>query len=164
EPGSAEKSLLYQKIAKKEMPPGDALKPTEAHLATIKAWIDGGAPAKYLGGPLTEEEVPPLTEDDRQWWAFRKPTHPDVPPVKHADRVKTPIDAFLLANLEEKGLSFSPEADKPTLLRRAYFDLLGLPPAPEEIEEFLADTSSDAWEKLIDRLLDSPHYGERWGR
>jgi hypothetical protein len=76
----------------------------------------------------------------------------------------TPIDAFLFARLEREGLAFSPEADKPTLIRRAFFDLLGLPPTPEEIESFVADTSPDAWERLIERLLASPHYGERWGR
>ncbi|HEY2251783.1 MAG TPA: DUF1549 and DUF1553 domain-containing protein, partial [Planctomycetaceae bacterium] len=88
----------------------------------------------------------------------------EPPTVKHGDRVRTPIDAFLLARLETKGLSFSPDADRATLLRRVYFDLVGLPPAPEEIDAFLADTASDAYDRLIDRLLDSPHYGERWGR
>ncbi|MGH7140544.1 MAG: DUF1549 and DUF1553 domain-containing protein, partial [Pirellulales bacterium] len=76
----------------------------------------------------------------------------------------TPIDDFLLERLEREGLAFSPEADKPTLIRRAYFDLVGLPPTPEEIGAFVADTSPDAWERLIERLLSSPHYGERWGR
>ncbi len=164
EPGSAEKSRLYQKLAAKEMPPGDALKPTDAHLATIKAWIDAGAQARYRGGELSEAEDPPLSEDDRNWWAFRKPVRPATPSVKHADRVRTPIDAFVLARLEAQGLSFSTDADRAALLRRASLDVTGLPPAPEEFDRFLADTSADAWDKLIDRLLDSPHYGERWGR
>jgi len=164
EPGSAETSRLYQRLAAKEMPPGDALRPTEAHLATIKAWIDAGAPAKYQGGPLTDDEDPPLTDDDRNWWAFKKPVLPKIPSVKNADHVRNTIDAFLLAKLEEKDLAFAPEADRVTLIRRASLDLIGLPPTPTEIDSFLADTSPDAWEKLIDGLLDSPHYGERWGR
>src|SRR5262249_8795490 len=148
----------------REMPPGEALKPTAAHLATIKAWIDGGAPARYAGGDLTEEEDPPLTDEDRNWWAFRTPSRPDVPSVKQVDRVRTPLDAFVLARLEGKGLSFLADADRTALLRRVSLDLTGLPPAPEEIDRFLSDTSADAWDKLIDRLLDSSHYGERWGR
>jgi hypothetical protein len=164
EPGSAEKSLLYQKLAAREMPPGDALKPTDAHLATIKAWIAGGAPARYTGGQLSEDEAPPITDEDRQWWAFRKPVRPAVPAVKHAARVRSPIDAFLLARLEARGLSFAPEADRSALVRRAYLDVVGLPPTPAAIDDFLADTAPDAWERLIDRLLESPHYGERWGR
>jgi hypothetical protein len=164
EPGSSATSRLYQKLAAKEMPPGEALKPTDAHLATIKAWIDAGAPAKYTGGPPTDEEAPQPSDDDRNWWAFRKPAPPAVPAVRNAHLVRTPIDAFMLARLEEKGLAFSPEADRLSLLRRASLDLTGLPPAPEEIEAFLADDGPAAWQKLIDRLLESPHYGERWGR
>jgi hypothetical protein len=164
EPGSAEKSLLYRKLEAKEMPPGDALKPTEAHLATIKAWIDGGAPARYRGGELSEAEDPPLSEDDCNWWAFRKPVKPSTPSVTRADRVRTPIDAFVLARLESKGLSFSTDADRAALLRRASLDVTGLPPTPEENDRFLTDASADAWDKQIERLLESPHYGERWGR
>jgi hypothetical protein len=164
DPGSAENSRLYQKLAAKEMPPGNALKPTEAHLATIKTWIDAGAPARYVGGPLTDDEDPPLTAEDRNWWAFRKPQHDEPPSVEHADRVRTPIDAFLLERLEAKGLSFSADADRAALLRRIYFDVIGLPPPTEEIDRFLADAAPAAYEQLIDRVLDSPHYGERWGR
>jgi len=164
EPGSAEKSKLYQKLVAKEMPPGNALKPTDAHVATIKAWIDGGAAGRYVGGPLSEAEDPPLTDEDRSWWAFRKPVRHEQPAVKDGNRVRTPIDAFLLARLEAKGLTFSPDADRAVLLRRVYFDLLGLPPSPEEIDAFLLDKADDAYDRLIDRLLDSPHYGERWGR
>jgi hypothetical protein len=87
-----------------------------------------------------------------------------VPGVRQRDRVRTPIDAFLLARLEDKRLAFAPDADRVTLLRRACLDLLGLPPAPEEVDAFLADTRPDAYERLLDRLLSSPHFGERWGR
>ncbi|MBI1918716.1 MAG: PSD1 domain-containing protein [Planctomycetes bacterium] len=162
--GSADKSLLYRKLASGQMPPGNGLKPTKAHLATLRTWLDTGAAAKYEGGPLTKREAPPLKPKDRNWWAFRKPISPRVPSVRSQDRVRTPIDAFLLRRLEEKGLSFSPDADRLMLVRRVYHDLIGLPPSPQEVDAFLNDSSPDAYEKLIERLLASPHYGERWGR
>src|SRR5262249_26521598 len=111
--------------------------------------------------PDTDRQV---TDADRDFWAFRKPVRPPVPAVKNAPRVRNPVDAFLLAALEKKGLTLSPEADRLTLLRRASFDLTGLPPSPKELDEVLADTAADAYERLIDRLLASKHYGERWGR
>src|SRR5262249_50810902 len=98
------------------------------------------------------------------WWSFKKPSVPAIPAVKNAARVRNPIDAFILAKAEEKGLQPAPEADRRTLVRRAYFDLNGLPPSPEEVDRFVNDQSADAYEKLIDRLLASPRYGERWGR
>jgi hypothetical protein len=103
-------------------------------------------------------------DEGRPHWAFVKLVRPPVPRVLHADRVRTPVDAFVLARLEAKGLTFSAEADRVTLLRRASLDLLGLPPSLPEIDAFLADDRPDAYERLIDRLLASPHYGERWGR
>ncbi|MBS0262148.1 MAG: DUF1553 domain-containing protein [Planctomycetes bacterium] len=163
-PGASAESPLYQKLAAREMPPGDALKPTDAHLATIKAWIDVGAPARYRGGDLAEEESPPLTADDRQWWAFRKPVRATPPAVKQPEFIRTPVDAFILNRLEQQGLSFSDDADRATLLRRAALDLTGLPPTPAELDRFLNDSSPKAWERQIERLLESPHYGERWGR
>jgi hypothetical protein len=162
--GSADKSLLYQKLTSGQMPPGNALKPTKAHLATLRNWLNTGAAAKYEGGPLTRREAPPLKPKDRAWWAFRKPARPAVPSVRAQDRVRTPIDAFLLQRLEENGLSFSPDADRILLVRRVYQDLIGLPPSPQEVDAFLNDSSPDAYEKLVEQLLASPHYGERWGR
>src|SRR5262249_47932771 len=100
----------------------------------------------------------------RDFWAFRKPVRSAVPKPKNARLVRTPIDAFLLAKLESKGFTFSPEAPKATLLRRATLDLTGLPPTPEERAAFLDDHRPDAYERLIDRLLATPQYGERWGR
>ena len=94
----------------------------------------------------------------------RKPVRPAIPAVKDASWIRNPIDAFILAKLEAKGLRPAPAADRRTLARRAYFDLHGLPPTPEEVDQFVNDTSTDAYEKLIDRLLASPRYGERWGR
>jgi len=172
-PGKAEESLLYQKLVQGEMPPKEPLDanvvyspvpPTPEQRETIRAWIDAGAPARYEGRPLNESEAPPLTEKDRSWWAFQRPTRYEVPHVESQDRVRTPIDAFLLRKLEEKGLGFAPAADPVTLLRRVYLDVIGLPPNPEEVDRFLADPSPVAYENIIDELLQSPHYGERWGR
>ncbi len=162
--GSAEKSLLFQKLSSRQMPPGKELKPTEEHVATVRRWIESGAGALYVGGSLTEEQAPPVTADDRNWWAFRKPVRPAVPAVKQLGRVRTPIDAFLLKKLEDNRLDFSPDAEQATLIRRLFLDLTGLPPSLDEVETFLADRSPNAYEKLVDRLLASPHYGERWGR
>jgi hypothetical protein len=100
----------------------------------------------------------------KQHWSFQPLGRPHVPQVRAADRVRNPVDAFLLARLEAAGLSFSADADRVTLLRRAYLDLLGLPPAPGDVDAFLADGRPDAYERLLDRLLASPHFGERWGR
>ncbi|HLW64471.1 MAG TPA: DUF1553 domain-containing protein [Gemmataceae bacterium] len=97
-------------------------------------------------------------------WAFAPPQRPALPKVANAGWVKTPVDAFILARLEKEGITPSPEADKATLLRRLCLDLLGLPPTPQMLDQFLGDTGSDAYERLVDSLLESPHYGERWGR
>jgi hypothetical protein len=110
------------------------------------------------------EPPPPESPPKETHWAFRPPGRPPVPHVHAADRVRNPVDAFLLAALEARGLTFSPDADRVTLVRRAYFDLLGLPPAPEDVDAFLADARPGAYERLLDRLLASPHFGERWGR
>jgi hypothetical protein len=123
--------------------------------------INAGAPAGELDRPVVKA---PVTAKDRSFWAFQPPRRPPIPPVKDRTRLRTPLDAFILAKLESKGLTFSPDADRLTLLRRVYFDLLGLPPSPAEVDAFLADHRPDAYERLIDRLLASPHYGERWGR
>jgi hypothetical protein len=103
-------------------------------------------------------------DDDETWWSLRPLTRPPVPAVKMPAWVRTPIDAFLLERLQQQGMKPSQEADRPTLIRRLYFDLLGLPPAPAEIDAFVRDRSPHAYERLVDRLLDSPHYGERWAR
>ncbi|MGI8783889.1 MAG: DUF1549 domain-containing protein, partial [Acidobacteriota bacterium] len=106
----------------------------------------------------------PFSELQRRHWAFQKITRPPVPAVARARWVRTPIDAFVLAQLESKGVAPSPRADKITLLRRASFDLIGLPPTPEQVDAFLADSIPGACDKVIDRLLASPHDGERWAR
>ena len=105
-----------------------------------------------------------VTEEDRQFWSFRMPVNHQPPTVESRDRVRTPIDAFVLAKLEERELTFNEDADRRTLIRRLYYDILGLPPEPAEIDTFINDPSPRAYEDLVNRVLESPHYGERWGR
>ncbi len=162
-PGSAAKSLVFEMIRKGDMPPGKNPKLTAAEVALVGTWIDAGAPAAETN-VSAEARVPTVTEEDRTFWAFRKPVRPAVPRVRHSEQVRTPIDAFLLAKLEAQNLTFSGEADRATLIRRLSFDLTGLPPSPREVDEFRSDGRSDAYERLVERLLASPHYGERWGR
>jgi len=162
EPGKRDESYLYRRVRDGEMPPTEH-KLAAADIETIGAWIDAGAPTKR-----DEPESPPdgtgITPEDRQHWAFQPIAHPAVPQPTDAAPVRTPIDAFLLARLEAEGLSFGPEADKRTLAVRVSFDLTGLPPTADELQLFLADKAPDAYDRLVDRLLASPHYGERWGR
>jgi hypothetical protein len=162
--GAAAQSLLVKRITERSMPPGDETKVTDAEIELIRRWIDGGAPAALSAGAFTTKEAPEVTEKDRRFWSFQKLARPEAPPCKPRSRIRNPIDAFLLAKLQEKGLDFSAEAKRITLIRRAYFDLVGLPPSPEEVDAFLADKAPDSYERLIDRLLASPHFGERWGR
>ena len=162
--GVAEKSLLWIRIAGDQMPPGKE-KLSAAEKGTLKVWIDSGARATAADTPVPAPAVDrQIADADRQFWAFQPPTRPPVPVVKDKQRVRNAVDAFILAALEKKGLTLSPRADRPTLLRRASFDLIGLPATPAEIDAFVADQSADAFDKQIDRLLASPRYGERWGR
>jgi hypothetical protein len=160
--GNSAKSLLIERLASGEMPPEGKGKPlTEKDLATLRAWIDQGA---KTARPEPESLVS-VTDDEKQFWSFQPLRHPNLPKIPNPKSVIiNPIDPFLLAELQKHSLSFSPAADRRTLLRRAVFDLHGLPPTPEEIDSFLADDSPDAFERLLDRLLASPRYGERWGR
>jgi hypothetical protein len=162
-PGSSEKSLIFEMVSKGEMPPRKETKLTPDQVTLLKVWIDGGAPASAKVA-ATNALGHLVTDQDRRFWAFQKPIRPPVPKVRHEDRVRTPIDAFILAKLEAKGLTLAPDADRLTLIRRASLDLLGLPPSREEVNDFLADSRPDAYERLVDRLLTSPHYGERWAR
>jgi hypothetical protein len=128
---------------------------------TRRAFLPAGALALVVLAALA---LAPARGEGPQHWAFRPPARPAVPAVRHADRARTAVDAFLLARLEAAGLTFSPDADRLTLLRRAHLDLLGLPPSPDQVDAFAADDRPDAYERLLDRLLASPHFGERWGR
>jgi hypothetical protein len=157
-PGNADASLLYKAVRREgdvQMPPGK-MALTASEVKTLRDWINAGA--------RWESTAAAKAADAPSWWSFRKPVRPPVPAVKDASRVRNPIDAFILAKLDQKGLRPAPEADRRTFVRRAYFDLHGLPPTPEQLDQFVNDQSGDAYEKLIDRLLESPRYGERWGR
>jgi Protein of unknown function (DUF1549)/Protein of unknown function (DUF1553)/Planctomycete cytochrome C len=170
-PGDADESLLYRFVAGEEkprMPMGEEL--SEYQIGLLKQWIDKGAIWEdgEARGEGDKEKVyaasKPITDEQRNYWAFRKPSRPQIPKVKNRSWVRTPIDAFILAKLEEKGLQPSPRADKRTLIRRVTFDLTGAPPTPEEINAFLADRSPQAYERVVKRLLASPRYGERWAQ
>lgn len=157
-PGKPDESLLMEMISgeKPSMPSeGDPLSAEEVNV--IRAWIVQGAPWP-ANRTLTVKAAA-----DENWWSLQPIRQPSVPSV-HSDFVRTAIDAFVLQKLTEKGLQPAPPADKLTLIRRVTFDLVGLPPAPAEIDAFLDDASSDAYGKLVDRLLDSADYGERWAR
>ena len=161
------KSILIRKVTSREMPPvGEPL--SDVEIRTLARWIDTSdfrlLRPHVERNTFNQAEAPPVTEKDRQFWAFQKPVAAPVPRVKNRKRVRTPIDAFLLARLEAKGLGFSPDASKVTLMRRAWLDLIGVPPSLEDIRAYLADGKAGAYERLIDKLLASRHYGERWGR
>lgn len=165
-PGDVEHSLLIKAVrytdGDLQMPPKNQ-KLTAAQIAALEAWVKMGAPdprVALAGAPKAET----IRERAKMHWAFQPVHEPAVPAVKHRRLSRTPVDNFLLTQLEAKGLSFSPEADKRTLIRRATFDLIGLPPTPEEVAAFIADKSHDAYARVVDRLLASPRYGERWGR
>jgi hypothetical protein len=155
-PGSASQSRLWQAVSgaiKPSMPPTGKLPDDE--VAVLREWIDQGAP--WVVG------ITPTAQSD--WWAFQTAVKPAVPKIPGAEYpAEYPIDAFILARLQSANVNPSPEASRLALLRRASYDLHGLPPTPELVKAFLSDNSANAWEKLIDQLLDSPRYGERWGR
>ena len=170
-PNYPERSRVYQFAShaqKPAMPPGKQL--AEAELDILERWIRAGA--VYPAAPAVKEddaarkaalaamEERPVTEKERTFWSFQLPVRPEVPYVGAAN----PIDAFLSAGWKEKALTPSKTADKRTLVRRIYLDVLGLPPTPEQVQSFLNDESPQAWEKLVDTLLASRHYGERWAR
>jgi hypothetical protein len=164
-PGNSEASLLVRRLlgldGEDSMPyERDRLAPPQ--IALIRAWIDQGA-------HWSDEAIAPVAASHdsaatARHWAYVKPVRPTLPAVTHESWVRTPIDRFALARLEHQGLSPSPEADRATLARRAYLDLIGLPPSVDEVDAFLADDRPDAYERLVDGLLASPHYGERWAR
>jgi len=152
--GKPAESLLIEKLEAGEMPPKNPLTPQQVQ--AFRAWVEAGVP--YSEEPLVPRRAGP------DWWSLR-PIGRHTPPDSGGSAwVRTPLDAFVFAKLEERGLSPSPEADRPTLIRRLSFDLIGLPPTPAEIESFVNDPDPNAYEALMERLLASPHYGERWGR
>lgn len=160
--GQPHSSLLIDLVSSGQMPPEENDKLSAEELALLNRWIKIGAPADENVVVLLPHAQ--VTEADRSYWAFQPPRKAAEPTVLNEARVRIPIDRFLLARLEQKGLDFSPEADKEVLIRRAYLDLIGLPPEPAAVDAFLKDERPNAYELLIDELLKSPHYGERWGR
>jgi hypothetical protein len=158
QPGVPADSLLIRAVEQTgdlKMPLGRP-RLSDQDIATLRQWID-----QKLPWSVTKNDGKPRNWDH---WAFQAPKRPPVPSVRNPAWVRNPIDNFILAKLEQEKLQPSPEADRATLLRRVSLDLTGLPPTPQEIEAFLADQSPQAYEKVVDRLLASPHYGERWGR
>ncbi|GIW79199.1 MAG: chromosome segregation protein [Gemmatales bacterium] len=139
------------------MPPTGRMLPRE-DVAKLRAWIEQGA--SWPKSSTNVVAAGPRSDH----WAFQPIRRPAVPTVKRTHFLRNPIDAFVLRRLEEEGIEPAPRADRYTLLRRLHFDLLGLPPTPEEVEAFIRDQRPDAYERLVDRLLASPHYGERWAR
>jgi hypothetical protein len=160
--GQASRSLLYQRAAAREMPPDEPL--TADQVEVLGRWIAGGAPweGTLVGKAPAARREP--RRAGRDWWSFQPLTRPTPPAAADRAWVRNPIDAFVLARLESHGLAPAPEADRTTLIRRVTYDLLGLPPTPAEIDAYVNDPSPAAYEHLVDRLLASPHYGERWGR
>ena len=163
-PGDPEKSLLIKAIRYTDpdlqMPPkGEKL--SDAQIADLVAWIKMGAPDPRVAKP----GVAAKKTDGKAHWAFKPVEKPEPPSIANRQsEIGNPIDAFILAKLDEQSMKLSPPADKRTLVRRIHFDLVGLPPTPEEVQAFLDDGSPDAFAKMVDRLLAMPQYGERWGR
>ncbi len=179
EPHNARRSRLYAFTAHMQnpsMPPGNKL--PDDDIDVLRRWIMAGAifpeveqadEERARKEALAKLEERPITEQERQFWSFQPPVRRALPAVNdkrflRGDGSVNPVDAFLFAGWREKGVEPSPRADKRTLIRRVYLDLVGLPPEPAEVEAFVNDSSPDAYEKLVDRLLESPHYGERWAR
>ncbi len=158
-PGDIDKSLLWERIESDEMPEGPK-KLSTAQKNTIRQWIESGAKTRRPEPENVEEAR--FAQEELDYWAFKRPTKPSPPQVRSS--IANPIDAFIAERLESHGLNFSPEAGRATLIRRLKLDLLGLPPTRAEVEDFLADPSEDAYERLVDRFLQQPQYGERWAR
>ena len=171
-PDAPDKSLLLKAVRYEDedlqMPPKQKL--PQDKIDVLAKWVQMGLP--WSPGDAAPVAAPgahsaggiPVTPEAKTFWSFQPVKRPPVPQVKKADWVRTPVDAFILAKLEEKGMSPAPAAEKGALLRRAYYDLTGLPPTPAEVDAFVADSSAGAYEKVIEKLLASPHYGEKWGR
>lgn len=163
-PGDPDKSVLMQAVLQTgalKMPKGGKL--SQDDIEALAQWIRMGAPWPQAAAPMRAAGKQ-ITPEMRRFWSFRPLQEPALPQLKDASWARTDLDRFVLAKLEQKGLTPAARADKRTLIRRATLDLTGLPPTPEEVAAFERDSSPDAWPKVIDRLLASPQYGERWGR
>jgi mono/diheme cytochrome c family protein len=166
-PGDPDGSLLLQAVngthARLKMPPSGKL--TDAEVSDLAAWIrDGAVWPEYKSTAKPATSAYSITPQQRSWWSFQPIAKPEPPSVKSNAKIASPIDRFIVSELEKRSLKPAPPTDRRTLIRRAYLDLTGLPPTPEEVDAFVKDNSADAWSNLIERLLASPRYGERWGR
>ena len=157
-PGRPDESALWDQVSSGEMPPKPEEPLSSIDKATIRRWIARGA--EGLPDAVEAARTPAASDH----WAFAPPSHPRPPSVRDGRRVRGPVDRFIQRALESRGLTLGPDADRPTLIRRLAFDLTGLPPSPAEVAAFVDDPSPDAYERLVDRLLASPHYGERQGK
>ena len=161
-PGLPDKSELVLMIREGEMPK-KGKKVTEAELAILEEWIAQGAKTAKPE-PMTLAAGTMISDEDREYWAFQPVKRTEVPSAVDAKKVRTPVDAFVLQKMSGKMIAFAPEADRRTLIRRVSLDLTGLPPEPAEVEAFAGDDSADAYERLVEKLLASQAYGERWAR
>ena len=165
-PGDPDKSLLIKAVRYTDedlqMPPKTQL--SKGQISALETWVKMGAPDPRIDAPIASGTLVTLSlADSKNFWSFKKPVQSPVPQIKNA-WIKSPVDAFVLEKLQANGLAPAGAADKRTLIRRATFDLTGLPPTAAEVATFEADTSANAFEKVLDRLLASPAYGERWAR
>ena len=163
--GKPDESVLIERLRSGEMPPGDdpSKKVPSAEIDIIARWIAAGAvTARAEPDVLTDADL--ITEEERAWWSFQPIVRPTSPAVQKQESIRTPIDAFVVSRLEEDSFGLSPAADRTTVIRRAYFDLIGMPPSPEAVRAFVEDRSPEAYDRLIDQLLASHDYGDRWGR
>ncbi len=163
EAGHPDRSLMIERVEKGEMPPEGRPQLAADERTLLRQWVANGA--KWSSDPID----PFLYSSDRRagynWWSLQSLRSPPVPAIENPkSKIQNPIDAFILAKLGDQGLEPSPQADRRTLIRRLSFDLIGLPPTPAQVDEFVNDADERAYERLVDRLLDSPHYGERWAR
>jgi len=161
-PGKSRASLLWKQIAANEMPPEGEERVTYEELQTISRWIDSSAFPDATA--IQAQNTTSVHDRAKSLWSFQPVQRPESPLVKDASRVSTAVDRFVLAKLESNQLTFAAEADRRTLIRRVAYNLTGLPPTPGEVDAFVNETRPDSWERLVNRLLASPHYGERWGR
>ncbi|MCC9608654.1 PSD1 and planctomycete cytochrome C domain-containing protein [Blastopirellula sp. JC733] len=161
--GKPDESLIVERLESREMPPDESKQLSPDELAKVKRWIAGGA-TTARPEPETIGSEYLITDEERSHWAYQPIKRPEVPAVQHAESVANPIDAFLLAKLEKHGHQFSPKGTPDRLTRRLSLDLLGLPPEEEWTAELQTSEDPAQWSKLVDQLLASPHYGERWGR
>ena len=160
-PGKSDESLLFNRVTSGEMPPEDK-KLSGDEIGVIRRWIERGAKTQREE-PESLDEGTYFTQEERDFWAFQ-PIRPPLRNVESTQAIKSPVDHFVLTRLQEQSLGFSDVASKYTLIRRLYFDLLGVPPTPQNVTDFVADGMPNAYQRLVDRLLASPRYGERWGR